>query len=355
MKNTLLVGDLHLAEGARNEYRFRVFDQIEKFCEKTPVARIILLGDLCDAKDRHTGALVNRIVASIAHLVDHAPVFLLAGNHDAVDASTPFFSFLDYLPGVTYYSSPAIISLAGKTCAVLPHSRRPHEDWKHLDLSRASYAFAHITLSGAIGENGQPLASSITSGFFAIEDLRTYSGDVHVPQKVGKVTYVGSPHPVHFGDAFKPRLLYLDDKERERSIPLEGVQRVMLDISTPREIERAAVHEGDQVKVRLHLEETDVGRWHALRKKIVSLCAQRKLDLVQVLLVRRPGKAAKKTKGAVHFDPVDTLEAYCEQRDLPSEYRKQGVAALRRALADGKTAPTAGARGRRAARGADET
>ena len=87
----LLIGDPHLSDRPRDDYRFALFDQVRVWQDIHKPQATFLLGDLTHEKDRHSAALVNKTVEGILKL--KPPVFILKGNHDYIDPENPFFKF----------------------------------------------------------------------------------------------------------------------------------------------------------------------------------------------------------------------------------------------------------------------
>ena len=227
-KAFLLASDLHLTAKRRDAYRWQVFDflamHIERLCalHSWYDLTVVLCGDLVDAKDRHPAALVDPLVAAITRLAKFADVVLLEGNHDYIDHNEPFFGFLDRLDGVTYIKDPGPMDIAGMNVLMLPHRRdwSTGSEWRRRTPltpktyradgpipDRYDYILAHQTFNGAMASNGDRM-EGVPLSAMAVEMTNgapVLSGDIHVPQKIGNVTYVGSPHPVCFGDDYEDR------------------------------------------------------------------------------------------------------------------------------------------------------
>lgn len=249
---TLVTADLHLAENPRDAYRFSFFDQLPALAAEHKADRVLILGDITEAKDGHHAALVNRVVDGFAALAKVAQVYVLMGNHDYVAIDVPFYRFLRHLQGVRWISNPTSLQLRGLgDCMFIPHTSTP-QDIPRLVDGGYNWIFMHQTVDGASGGNRK------LSGWKHCFDprARVISGDVHVPQKIGPVTYVGSPYTVDFGDDFEPRVLLLDGTKM-RSIPVAGPQKVLITTKDATKLTwagpRALTSPGDIVKVRIEL------------------------------------------------------------------------------------------------------
>jgi hypothetical protein len=229
---------------------------------------LLILGDLTDAKDGHSSELVNRIVASINSL-DCADIKIITGNHDWLKQGQEYFRFLNLLPKVRFITRPEEDQdHEGPTVLYLPYSKNPSKAWQGLSFDLMDYVFMHQTMSGAIASNGNAMEGE------EIPDLgkagRVYSGDIHVPQRLGPLTYVGSPYHVHFGDSFKPRCLLLDRKGNEVDLHFETIKRVAVKVKSLRELKRLDFKAKDQVKVRFELEEADTHGWSRIRRESLA-------------------------------------------------------------------------------------
>lgn len=337
MRNSLLLSDLHLTSALRDAYRWKVFKQIADFAKDNPVERVFILGDLTDAKDYHASTLVNRVVDALIKLrsdlttlkIPAPQVYILRGNHDGIDPEWPYFKFLSYLEGITFVAAPCVLPIFGQSVLFLPHSRNPVEEWDSMKPAMKSVPFVmlHATVKGSVSESGQSLQSEVTPAMFAKVQGRMYAGDVHVPQTVGKVTYIGSPYHVHYGDTFQPRMLYLD-KMKERSVPLKNLRRWMFDVKSARGLHKLQCNPGDQAKVRLHVAEADLGKWQELRKEIVAECKALKLDLAGVELVREQSDAVLPEAHTAQL-PEQVMAAYMKDNKTPPAVARVGEALLK--------------------------
>lgn len=254
---TIATGDVHLSTNPRDEYRWKFIEEtMPDLARERGARRVIILGDLTEQKEGHRAPLVNRLVSAVAELAKLAPVWVLKGNHDYVSEDSPFFHFLGRVPRVRWINAPEPRDLAGLgRCLFLPHSRQPEVEWRELLAGRYDWYFCHQTFEGARSENGA-LMTGATRSIFP-RNARVISGDVHVPQRVGCVTYAGAPYAVDFGDDFAPRVLLLSEGRAPESVPVPGPQKRLVSLSGRDPLAELAALEpggaGDVVKVRVEL------------------------------------------------------------------------------------------------------
>jgi predicted phosphodiesterase len=267
----LAIADLHLSAKTRDEYRFAVMKQIAELIEKHKVAELLILGDLTEEKDFHAATLVNDVVEIIFSLSQFCKVYILRGNHDYTSADCPFFHFLRRLKHVRWINKVTRLDLSIGHCLFLPHTREWEKDWALFPhLAEVDWVFAHNTFEGAETEHGKKLSGIPTDIF---DETRVISGDIHTPQTLGSVTYVGSPYTVDFGDAFEPRALLIE-RDGFTSIALPGPQKRLIEASAAAGLPTWVAKPGDIVKVRYTLLPDEQDRWHEIKARIRSECEE---------------------------------------------------------------------------------
>lgn len=277
----LLISDLHFTSKPEDEYRFGIFDWVSKLSQTQEFLNLVILGDLTDAKDRHPAYLVNRIVREFDKLRP-GRIFILKGNHDYVNPSLPYFSFLDLLRATRLFIEPEWIDIGDCSCLMLPHTNSPYYKWNSLEFEKADYIFLHQTIEGSMASNGHPL-KGMPRNYFSRRGFKgkgIFSGDVHVPQTLGDVTYVGSPYHVHYGDSFKPRAMFLDlTTGHTEDFHFPAPQRRTLNIFDVDEIRTAGLSKGDQVKVRMWLDRAELSDWEQHKREILDIIGELELKL----------------------------------------------------------------------------
>lgn len=266
--SAILVSDLHLNERPSDQYRWGLFAWLVE--NKADADELLILGDLTDAKDRHSSQLVNRLYSSTMLLEEHFRVIILKGNHDYVDPSHPFFEFLGSSSDTRFIKDPEQLKLSIGSALFLPAGA----EWP-AKLPKTDYIFTHATFSGAKAENGQSL-TGVDPGLVRDYAGKVLSGDIHVPQKIGRnIEYVGAPYHTRFGDQFEPRVLYVSNGGKQTDWHFDAPYKHMLDISGPGDLHTVEVSADDHVKVRCHLRRADYVKWREYRQQIREIAAER--------------------------------------------------------------------------------
>jgi DNA repair exonuclease SbcCD nuclease subunit len=317
----LLISDLHLVDDSSCEYRWSLFPWVNQVVRDEGVKTVLILGDLTDAKDNHSAELTNRVVAAIKSIP--CQITILVGNHDWLKAGQEFFRFLNVLPNVRYITSPSEdqgVGLRDVSAYFLPYSKNPAKDWEGMDFSHYDYLFMHQTVTGSISSNGMSMAGD------DLPDLnagKVYSGDIHVPQVIKGVEYVGSPYHVHFGDAFKPRAVLIDVHRRAHDLHFKTISRMALTVSSLRELRKIKLSPGDQVKLKIELTEAEKHDWSRIRREAVSVLREAEAVVAGVQLVvqksnRRViiGEDQQRTRA---LSPSDTVVKFVASEELGGE------------------------------------
>lgn len=314
MTQTLATADLHLTDNPRDAYRLRWFEGLPALAKKHGAGRVLVLGDITEAKDGHRAGLVNAIVDGFAALAEVARVYVLRGNHDYLAEDVPFYRFLRHLPRVRWINEPTPLKLAGLgDCLFLPHTRSP-DDWVDQMFDSYDWFFCHQTFNRADLGGRAASGGAFNAELFTGKNFRVVSGDVHAPQEVGPVTYVGTPYTVDFGDDYEPRVLLLSG-QKMRSIPCGGAQKQLVGAAATRAgkimFDANGIEAGDIIKVRVALDRSDISRAEA-RQEIRKWADARGVHLHAIEVIKTlPARAAR--PDLARASDADLVRAYAKK------------------------------------------
>lgn len=241
----IITADLHLNDNPRDEYRWQACEAIIRYSKMIEASVCFICGDLTDDKDNHSAALVNRILELLPRFARE--VYIIRGNHDAIDPDKPFFKFVDLIENLHFITKPTPVTHNDSRIVMMPHGSFP----AILTAPGVTLILCHETFEGAdVGTrrlSGMPIPNL---------SIPIVSGDVHVPQKIGPVTYVGAPTLHDFGDDYEPRILKLEDNGRLISVKLKTPTKRLVEVSVAKtgvlDFPKAeSVRRGDIVKMRL--------------------------------------------------------------------------------------------------------
>jgi len=321
----LLIGDLHLSERSRDAYRFGIFKWVAEQQKQFNPHATIFMGDITDRKDKHSSILVNRIVDEFTKLERY---YVLMGNHDYIDPSSPFFKFLG---NRFIYEATQIGRLL-----FIPHTHSKDEfaticnTFKHVEID---YVFCHQTFEGAIAETGARLNGLRQAYVDALQPrLGVYAGDIHRPQRAGNVVYVGSPYHIRFGDDFDPRCILLDDKGHAKNLYFDSLRKWSLTVRDPADIlKNRLLFKNDQVVLTIELAREESVDWKAHKRAILEACKQKGLEVFGVdLKVNSTTPSKAKENGKLSASTPETIvDEFCRVESLPKPTKQAGHDLLR--------------------------
>ena len=326
----LVTSDFHLNDNPRDAYRHDYMQTITREIKRNKVSHLLVLGDLTDAKGGHGAWLVDKIFGYVYDWSKLCDVVFITGNHDYLSSSTPFFGALNYLENVSWIKEPWEGDLDG--ILWLPHTNDYEEDWSGLNVRSYNLVFTHNTFAGALAEHGKELGGIPRTVFSRKQ--KVISGDVHVPQKLGPIEYVGSPYPINFGDSPAKHLMLLDDRLKISYIPYDGPNRVMIDLpSMDRDAEVSGLKRGDMVKVRVRVSGGQLGNFQKFKERIVEELVEIGcvVNLVQPLV--DPGDSVQLGGEKVHKrTDQEILDSYSYAVGVKDPVRKTGVRLMRKVV-----------------------
>lgn len=319
----LVSSDLHQSDRPKDKYRFGLYNWLVKQQEKYNPDATFFLGDITESKDRHSSKLVNRVVKGLKRL--RPPVIIDQGNHDAIDPASPFFGFLSHIEGLTFVNKPTYFPHLD--AYFIPHRKNQAELDKAAGMivPKVGGVFLHNTIDGSIAESGSRLSGLRASLVEARHPRGIWSGDIHRPQRVGCVTYVGSPYHVRFGDDFTPRVLLITDGV-EKNLYFDTVHKWQLTISDPYELlDAEELYERDHVKITLNLAREEAVDWPKHRQLVNDICKELKLEVFGIdLQIVGSAPRERQTQVRVPQTNEEVLEQFCNNENLDKIKREAG-------------------------------
>jgi 3',5'-cyclic AMP phosphodiesterase CpdA len=319
----LVTSDLHLSDRPRDEYRFGLFNWLAAKQKKYQTDAVLILGDLTDSKDRHSSYLVNRTIAGLTSL--KPPVYILKGNHDYVDPGRPFFGFLSSIDGLVFILAPTRVG----SMTFIPHQLTQADLDKACNLIQpGDGVFLHQTFDGAISEATGSRLSGFSASLVEKKGPRwVYSGDIHKPQRVGLISYIGSPWHCRFGDFFTPRVVLLDD-DKVKNLYFEAPHKWSLGIRSVSDLtDNRKLMPGDHVKMTVTLDREETSNWPSHKQEILDECRRLKLEVFGMeLAVQDTGVVCVGPKKAKSHREI--VLAFCETENLDRQCREVGLKLL---------------------------
>ena len=322
----LLVSDLHLTANPADEYRWALFPWLRHQLAIHKCRTLFIGGDVTDAKDYHSAELTNRVARAMIDMAGCVESVLInRGNHDYLREGHTFFEFLNLWPNIKYFTKPTDLSAEGESVLMLPYSKNPAADWRDLPLSDYHYLFMHQTLRGSVSSNGQKMEGDLLPELHKAGKI--WSGDIHVPQVIGPVEYIGSPYPVHFGDAFRPRAVLLGIDGKPTTLRFPSIRRMAMKVDNLDAIVAAKLSAKDQVKIELRMAAAEAHEWKAIRREITDYVAGTGAELHGLSLTIKADRKRvdSATRPTVRRTPESVVLAYVEAEELGADALQTGL------------------------------
>lgn len=329
--NYLLTADLHLTDVSLDEYRWKIFDILKEKIQEFKVNYLFILGDCWDRKDRHSAKLLNRVVDSLLDLHDttQAEIIILAGNHDAPLVGIYYWTFLNQYSGIEYITESKFYPYVW----LLPFSPNPVEEWKNLDLNKASAIFMHQPVEGAV-LNANGLTLKKAPALPPLPNVPIFSGDIHHYQDVGKITYIGVPYPTHFNESWKNRVILIqnDDFKNYKEIWLDGIKRAIIDVTSSSELNSLDYKKGDQVRIKYKLAADKLTTWPSEQQAIRKWAEEKEIVLASVEASLVGDGLASKSEKIEAFEmmkPEDVVKVFAKNENLDERTTAIGLELIR--------------------------
>ena len=335
----LIASDLHLTDAPRDSYRNGIFDYLAEQANANNASDIFLLGDITDRKDHHSGAFINFLWYKFMSLSDktQARIHILQGNHDYTDPENPTLGFLSLLKNTDifwYEPSNTLVGAAksGQSVVMFPFCRN-EDDFKatlyRVPDAEFAAAFFHQTFRSAKASSGIEMDGIPVGLLEHIKAKRYFSGDIHVPQTIGPVEYVGSPYQIRFGDDFKGRVIAYDvDKDEMKSLHYPTIRKTTLVIKKPSDLSNANLSPGDQVKIRMALSRDEMADWKTIEADIVAAVKDACADLCGVEITEADAQVTVETKATASSDPQVVYGEFCTSNKIDGDVKSYGEAYL---------------------------
>lgn len=338
----IITTDLHLTDQVGDEYRWDLFKFIRYKANRYKQKELFILGDVTDYKDNHSARLVNRIVAELLSTLKNSwveQIHILKGNHDYIDSDLPFLYFLSLIPGITFHTTPVDLFCGEYKLLLLPHSRDPEHEWSEVLgrsnenlFNRCDFVMMHQTVNGSLASNGMKMPGLSRSFFKSAK--KVYSGDIHVPQVIGNIEYVGAPYTIRFNDVYKPRVLMVNDDGSQTNLRLITASKATVVVNSISDLENASFKKGDQIKLKVHLDREQTAHWKEYREELLELAKKKGAATVKVFVIVKESTRKRlhkdDTQVVDHDTDTSVLEAYARMEDIDKSLLQYGTSLVGR-------------------------
>jgi calcineurin-like phosphoesterase family protein len=173
---------------------------------------LFILGDWFDNRQLLDIYVMNTSIDIVFDLSDILPVYFMTGNHDIYkkyDTDVNSIVAFKYIPNVTVYEKPLIITNNETKILLLPWIGNGETEENYARANKFDYMFAHADINGFKYDNGREIKNSSAnfSKFRSIKKL--FSGHIHKRQEIGNMIYIGSPYHTKRSDIGNTKGIYI--------------------------------------------------------------------------------------------------------------------------------------------------
>ena len=216
-KEICCIADIHIGVHQNGTLWHKIalewVEWFDKQLKKKKIKDIIIAGDLFHYRDEIAVNTIH-VVTKFFNVLKDYNIVILVGNHDADYKDRSDVSSLSILSGwdnITIIDEVLETTSFGRKLAFCPWGVRdkdiPNADiiFGHFELQNFKYNFARACSHGLQAKQLLKKAPNIITGHFHIRQAREYDQ--------GRVTYVGNPFQMDFGDAGDQKGYYILDLE----------------------------------------------------------------------------------------------------------------------------------------------
>lgn len=170
------------------------------------------MGDWFDNRQLLDIYVMNSSIDIVVELSKILPVYFLTGNHDIYkkhDTDVNSIAAFKYIPNVTIYEKPIIITNNDSRILVIPWVGNREYEENYVNANNFEYIFTHSDISGFKYDNGREINTNGID-FFKIKGIkRIFSGHIHKRQEKDHIIYIGSPYHTKRSDIGNDKMLYM--------------------------------------------------------------------------------------------------------------------------------------------------
>ncbi len=177
---------------------------------------LVFIGDFFDNRQLLDINVMNKAIDTIIKLSHIINIHMIVGNHDLYkknDTDVNSLSVFKFIPNVTIYENPAIISNGKSNILLMPWVGDPETEEKYAvtNVGNASYIFAHTDMYGFKYDNGKSIVKGVD--LHSLGFKRIFSGHIHKRQDIGTTHYIGSPYHTKRSDIGNKKAVYIFDPD----------------------------------------------------------------------------------------------------------------------------------------------
>lgn len=329
MLHFISTSDWHL-EGLRNlfpskhlDLQFAQLTRIYEHAVENGIKHVFVPGDIADSPHLDWGTYI-RLVTFLRQYDGVINTYYIAGNHDFSDIKRTSLDLLQLMVDNNFFKTFHLflqqddMVIDGVPVNFLPYPCRSKDAKRALN-------FAHITVPGAIGDNGRVIKET-SEGFEHPQNGFIISGHIHQYQamKQQRVLYNGNPYQKNFGEALPKGFVECKCEVVKKRINLKHKQVILkpnyelinVDVSCQEDL--SGLSDSSYIKYKLKLS-GDVILPSDLRIQHPNIHAITDVRNKTIVL---EDDSSERNIQSVDINPLDGLVLMLKERGLGKKERK---------------------------------
>lgn len=224
-KKIFLLSDLHFGvranslEWLQNQVQFFKEFYIPYLKQNAEEGDILfILGDWFDNRQLLDIYVMNTSIDIVMELASILPLYFITGNHDIYkkyDTDVNSIVAFKYIPNVTIYEKPLIVTNGENRILVLPWVGDKDQEENFIKSNEYDYIFAHTDIAGFQYDNNRLISKGVN--LHKVKGIRRlFSGHIHKRQEQAHYIYIGSPYHTKRSDIGNSKGVYLFNPEHNR-------------------------------------------------------------------------------------------------------------------------------------------
>jgi hypothetical protein len=154
----------------------------------------------------------------------------------------------------------------------------------------------------------------------------TFCGDIHVPQEIGGLVYIGAPYHVDFADQYGARVIENNGNHFVSVDTSKLPQKRQIKLTTADEKIPQPYNEGDVVELKVEVD--DMGGWQPIKEFLMKQAERRKLRVWAIKPVLTYKAVRRQHKVTDTQTDQEVLETFAKRHGLTDNVLKVGVKLL---------------------------
>lgn len=183
---------------------------VENLKNDGEIPALIICGDFFDNRISIRLDVMNRAMDVVKKLASVMPVYMMVGNHDSYRSEDSLMNSLNIFRGIDnieIIDTDRHLEMAGLAIDVFPWTSNYKELTKKVKGSTSDIVLLHADINGLKYPSNVVISDGVDCK--TVKDIAIYAGHIHKRQRMGRITYIGSPYELDKSDIGNTKGVYV--------------------------------------------------------------------------------------------------------------------------------------------------